>query len=128
MTWKPRSSVPSRYPASDDDYSEDIRIKASYSEDSLRKAYTEAAATSLDFSERLLLRHNLVVGATGSGKTTHTCHIIHRAMEKPHSRCFVVDVKKEYRRLPAILQAKVRVLAVGDEPRARFNPLAPRRA
>jgi DNA helicase HerA-like ATPase len=46
-------------------------------------------------------------------------------MERPEARCFVIDVKKEYRKLADVLRVKVRTIAIGDEPRARFNPLAP---
>src|SRR5271170_1289223 len=120
MTWKSHSGVPDP---------EDIRLSISartkFSESSLREAYAEASVTKLEFSERLLLRHGLIVGATGSGKTNHTFHVIKKAMERPQARCFVIDVKKEYRRLADVLKARVRTLAIGDEPRARFNPLAP---
>jgi DNA helicase HerA-like ATPase len=120
MTWRPHSGTPDP-----EDFRLSISTGTSFSESSLREAYAEASVTKLDFSERLLLRHGLVVGATGSGKTNHTFHIIQKAMERPQAGCFVIDVKKEYRRLADVLRVRVRTLAIGDEPRARFNPLAP---
>jgi Helicase HerA, central domain len=112
-------------------FAEDIHLSisanASNNLDSLKKAYAEASATTLEFSERLLLRHTLIVGASGSGKTTHSFHVIQKAMEKPHARRFIIDVKREYRRLADVLRLRVRTLTVGDEPKARFNPLAPPR-
>ena len=122
MTWSPRSGTPQ-----DEEIRQSISAAASFSTDSLKKAYAEAGATSLEFSERLLLRHVLIVGATGSGKTNHAFHVIQKAMDRPETRCFVIDVKKEYRRLADVMQLRVKILAIGDEPKARFNPLAPPR-
>jgi len=120
MTWKPHSSIPDP-----EDYRLSISTTAGFGETSLKAAYAEASVTKLEFSERLLLRHALILGATGSGKTNHAFHVIQRAMERPEARCFVIDVKKEYRKLADVLRVKVRTIAIGDEPRARFNPLAP---
>jgi type IV secretory pathway VirB4 component len=91
-----------------------------------KDSYAEARVTELQFTERLLLRHVLILGTTGSGKTTHACHVIRSALERaPQAMCFIVDVKKEYRRLAEIPKMPTRIMAIGDEPRAKFNPLAP---
>ena len=99
MTWRSHSGVPDP---------EDIRLSISaqtkVSVRSLTEAYAEASVSTLEFSDRLLLRHGLVVGATGSGKTNHTFHIIQKAMERPQATCFIIDVKKEYRRLADVLR------------------------
>lgn len=109
-----------------EDYRKDIFSRASWSEAALKAAYAEARVTDLKFTERLLLRHVLMLGTTGSGKTTHAYHVTRSALEEaPHARCFIIDVKKEYRRLAETLKVPTRIMAIGDEPRARFNPLAP---
>ncbi|MDA4123810.1 MAG: ATP-binding protein, partial [Thaumarchaeota archaeon] len=87
MTWKSHSGVPDP-----EDIRQSISARTKFSESSLREAYAEASVTMLEFSDRLLLRHGLVVGATGSGKTNHTFHVIQKAMERPQARCFVIDV------------------------------------
>jgi hypothetical protein len=81
----------------------------------------------------MLLRHTLLLGATGSGKTNHAFHVIKEALSgtaavvggQVEASCLVIDVKKEYRKLRKILKGEVRVLALGDEPEVRFNPLSP---
>lgn len=73
-----------------------------------------------------MLRHAIIVGSTGSGKTNHALHIIKTAMEAQGSKtCLVLDVKKEYAVLKDLVSNEVRVLSIGGEPRARFNPLVP---
>lgn len=115
MTWEPP-----------EDYSVSIRMGASYSADAIAAAYGEARSTIFSFSERLLLRHILILGTTGSGKTTHACHVIRQALEvAPRARCFIIDVKKEYRDLATTLKIPTRIMTIGDEPMAKFNPLAP---
>jgi hypothetical protein len=118
-------------------YEELERLRAAWSESALQEAYAQARATKFAFTRRMLLRHTLLVGATGSGKTNHAYHIIKEALSPPpcvdgvgnsgeaSSSCLVIDVKKEYRKLGNILKGEVRVLALGDEPEARFNPLSP---
>jgi hypothetical protein len=85
----------------------------------------EARLTRFAFTERLLLRHALIIGATGSGKTNHAFHAIDESTRTRKRACLIVDVKREYRRLKGILGEGVQVLAIGDEPRAEFNPLIP---
>src|SRR4029077_10474392 len=87
-------------------------------------------ATKFVFTRRMLLRHTLLLGATGSGKTNHAFHIIKEALSSAgasggEASCLVIDVKKEYRKLRKILKGDFRVLALGDEPEVRLNPLSP---
>lgn len=77
-------------------------------------------------TEKTMLRHVLILGSTGSGKTNHAFDLITRAMkENPSVSCVVVDGKREYRKLGKPLEGKVDVLSIGGEPKARFNPLSP---
>ncbi len=85
----------------------------------------EARHTRFGFTDRLLLRHALIVGATGSGKTNHTFHAIEQSLRNRKKACLIVDVKREYRELKGLLDEDVQILAVGDEPTIRFNPLIP---
>jgi DNA helicase HerA-like ATPase len=102
----------------DDEYRKDILARAGWSVDALKAAYAEARVTNLEFTERLLLRHVLILGTTGAGKTTDACHVIRSALKRaPQARCFIVDVKKEYRRLAETLNVPTRIMAIGDEPR-----------
>src|SRR5580692_11438311 len=93
-------------------YEELERLRAAWSESALQEAYAQARATKFAFTRRMLLRHTLLVGATGSGKTNHAYHIIKEALSPPppsvdgvgnlgeaSSSCLVIDVKKEYRKL-----------------------------
>jgi hypothetical protein len=111
-------------------YEELERLRTAWSEAALQDAYAQARATKFAFTRRALLRHTLLVGATGSGKTNHAYHIIREAMSgsapgEREASCLVIDVKKEYRRLAKVLKGEVKVLAVGDDPPVRFNPLSP---
>jgi hypothetical protein len=113
-------------PSDERQYEQMERIRAGWSESALREAYAQAKATKFVFTRRMLLRHTLLVGATGSGKTNHAFHLIKEAMSAGgEASCLVIDVKKEYRRLGKILSGEVRVLAIGDEPGVKFNPLSP---
>lgn len=77
-------------------------------------------------TEKTSLRHVLILGSTGSGKTNHAFDLIIRTMkENPSVSCVVVDGKREYRKLGKLLEGKVDVLSIGGEPKARFNPLSP---
>jgi hypothetical protein len=90
-----------------------------------REIYNEAKRRQLIYEERLLLRHMAMVGATGSGKSNHSFHVIEECADLFDS-CLIIDVKREYRALSTILSTKkVEVLAIGDEPRVEFNPLIP---
>jgi hypothetical protein len=88
--------------------------------------YADAKRRNLSVDEKLLLRHTLIVGATGSGKTNHAFWLLKESAElvSPGS-CLIIDVKREYRALAAVLPNKVEVLCVGDEPAVHFNPLIP---
>jgi len=86
----------------------------------------KARARRLILSEEALLRHVLILGTTGSGKTNHAFHLITEAMSRENCpSCVVIDVKGEYKALKSFLSCDVRVFSVGGEPRAKFNPLAP---
>jgi len=81
-----------------------------------------AAVTPLRITDALILRQTIIVGATGSGKTNHALYLVARS--DPRS-CLIIDAKQEYRKLKKILRREVRVIAVGEEPRLRYNPLIP---
>jgi len=113
-------------------YEELERIRTAWSESALQEAYAQARATKFVFTRRMLLRHTLLVGATGSGKTNHAFHVIREALSgsaaaevRGEASCFIIDVKKEYRKLRKVLKGEVRVLAIADEPEMKFNPLSP---
>src|SRR6266849_5283234 len=103
------------------------RLKAHHNQDVWREIYRHAGAGAMEIVDRLLLRHILILGSTGSGKTNHAFHVIQEMFRDPQSQrtCFVVDVKREYRTLKSLLKEEVVVLAIGDEPRLMFNPLIP---
>jgi DNA helicase HerA-like ATPase len=105
-----------------------LRLMKTHSNQNIwKEAYRYANAGSIKIGDKLLLRHVLILGSTGSGKTNHAFHIVQETLRDPsHQRtCFVIDVKREYRALQDILERDVVVLAVGDEPRLTFNPLIP---
>ncbi len=81
-----------------------------------------AAVTPLRVTDALILRQTVIVGATGSGKTNNALYLVARS---DPSSCLIIDVKQEYRKLKEILRREVRVIAVGEEPRLRYNPLIP---
>jgi Helicase HerA, central domain len=85
----------------------------------------EAMNTTFRFTDRLLLRHMVILGASGSGKTNHTFHAIKQVAAGHPTSCLIIDVKREYRELQGIIGEEVVPLAVGDEPRISFNPLIP---
>ncbi len=77
-------------------------------------------------TERTMLRHLLILGSTGSGKTNHAFDVIEKTMSgSPSASCVVIDGKKEYRKLAKALQGRVDVYSIGGQPMARFNPLGP---
>jgi DNA helicase HerA-like ATPase len=86
----------------------------------------KAQAGRFLLTEKTMLRHLLILGSTGSGKTTHAFGVITTAFRQdPAVSLVVIDGKREYRRLGKVLQRKVDVLSIGGEPKIRFNPLAP---
>lgn len=90
--------------------------------------YKQAGAAEISMSDRLLLRHVLIVGSTGSGKTNHAFQTIREAFDDSEGSraCLIIDVKGEYRALEKVLSSRrVRTLAVGGEPKLVFNPLIP---
>jgi hypothetical protein len=91
-----------------------------------RGVYKQSSIASLPVGQKMLLRHVLILGSTGSGKTNHAFHIIQEAFGCSKAlTCVVIDVKREYRALKGLLQQPVEILAVGDEPLLTFNPLVP---
>lgn len=74
--------------------------------------------------ERQLLRHVLILGTTGSGKTNHAFHLITEVMGLAEdATCIIIDTKQEYKALSEKLD--VERFVVGGETRDRLNPLAP---
>ena len=51
-------------------YEELERVRTAWSESALQEAYAQARATKFVFTHRMLLRHTLLLGATGSGRPT----------------------------------------------------------
>lgn len=104
-----------------------MKVARSYNRDVWKMVYTHAAIGFMRITDRLLLRHILILGSTGSGKTNHAFHVMQRAFREPKGRltCFVIDVKREYRALKSIFAQELVVLAVGEEPLLSFNPLIP---
>jgi DNA helicase HerA-like ATPase len=100
----------------------DLHWRMSSDRAAMARIYGKARVTPLTADQKLLLRHVLIVGATGSGKTNHAFELIKAAV--PFGNVVVVDVKREYRDL-AKSMGDVRVLSVGGEPRVEFNPLVP---
>lgn len=91
-----------------------------------REIYDEARRQSIPVSAKLILRHILILGASGSGKTNHAFYMIQEGLRTADpSSCLVIDVKKEYRGLKSILSKELLIMSVGDEPIVRFNPLIP---
>lgn len=99
----------------------EIRSKISSEDITIERLYARARASRFVLDERLLLRHTLILGSTGSGKTNHAFNVIKSAAS--FGGCVVIDVKREYRGLKNILE-DVQVLSVGGEPLIRMNPLA----
>jgi DNA helicase HerA-like ATPase len=97
-----------------------------YNEVVWRSVSKQASVASMPIGQKMLLRHVLILGSTGSGKTNHAFHIIQEAFECSKGlTCVVIDVKREYRALKRLLEQPVEILAVGDEPLLTFNPLVP---
>jgi DNA helicase HerA-like ATPase len=100
--------------------------RARHNRSQWREIYDEAKGQSIPCGPRLLLRHTLILGGSGSGKTNHAFYVIKQGVESAHpSSCFVIDVKREYRALRQVLSKDVMVLSIGEEPAVRFNPLIP---
>jgi DNA helicase HerA-like ATPase len=116
-------TYPYERPLSPEREERDSRLKAANRD--LRGIYARAKLNRFVVNEKLLLRHVLLVGSSGSGKTNHAFNLIMQAARftEPCS-CIVLDVKKEYSRLSKMLP-HVQVFSIGGEPRFRFNPLIP---
>jgi len=105
---------------------------------------TEAPGTSLDLGElldqgaalgvpysiplRTLTKHGLIVGTTGSGKTTTVCRLLRGLWEKGVPFLVIEPVKTEYRDLlrGGRLGEALRIFTLGNEQVApfRLNPLS----
>jgi DNA helicase HerA-like ATPase len=95
-------------------------------ESQLGSLRTKAQAGRFLLTERTTLRHLLILGSTGSGKTTHAFNVVATALRQfPEVSLVVVDGKREYRELGKSFGGRVDVLSIGGDPRAKFNPLAP---
>jgi DNA helicase HerA-like ATPase len=91
----------------------------------LKEARAIAGAISFSLGSAALLRHVLLLGATGSGKSNHAFEIVLDALKHDSVKsCVVIDVKREYRRLP-VKESKIRVWSLGGKPFFSFNPLQP---
>lgn len=102
------------------------RLRAHRNQDIWKEIYRHAGVGTMRIVDRLLLRHILILGSTGSGKTNHAFYVIREMFGEPSQRtCIVIDVKREYRSLKGLLKEEVMVLAIGDEPLLTFNPLIP---
>lgn len=103
-----------------------FRHELSQFKEQVERLKSSAQYSRFLLNEKTMLRHMLILGSTGSGKTNHAFDLIIKAMkENPSINCVVVDGKREYRKLGKILEGKVDVLSIGGEPKVRFNPLAP---
>jgi hypothetical protein len=102
-----------------------VRSRGVEAKQKLALIRAEAAQIRLLFTDRLLLRHLLILGATGSGKTNHAFYAIQQSIAHWPKSCIIIDVKREYRKLKGVVREDLQILAVGDEPRVSFNPLIP---
>jgi len=92
----------------------------------LDRLRVKARASRFLLNERTMLRHMLILGSTGSGKTNHAFNVVRTAVEQGlGANVIVIDCKREYRALENLVERNVKVLSIGGEPRFRFNPLAP---
>ena len=92
----------------------------------LERLRVKAQVSKFLLTERTMLRHLLILGSTGSGKTTHAFVVIREvASANPDVNVVVIDSKREYRKLGKLLGNRVNVLSIGGELRAKFNPLSP---
>jgi len=117
--------MPSDGPGSEDDIRRRIKMRTQDAVEKLRQIRAEAKITRFPPTDGLLLRHALILGASGSGKTNHAFHVIRESIAMRPKSCFIIDTKREYRKLDGLVQEQVQVLAVGDEPTIRYNPLIP---
>jgi DNA helicase HerA-like ATPase len=92
----------------------------------LERLRVKAQVSKFLLTERTMLRHLLILGSTGSGKTTHAFEVVREATTaNPDVSVIVIDGKREYRKLGKLLGDSVGVLSIGGEPKAKFNPLSP---
>jgi DNA helicase HerA-like ATPase len=102
-----------------------VESRARVHQSLLRNARAVAESSRFEMDPKSLIRQTLLLGATGSGKTTQSFGIIADSVlgEKVPS-CVVIDVKREYRHLP-IDGGRLAVNSLGVENGFRFNPLFP---
>jgi DNA helicase HerA-like ATPase len=99
--------------------------KARFDSQLFADLWMRAKAGTFEVNERQLLRHVLIIGASGSGKTNHAFQLIMEAMRRaPNASCVVIDTKREYRDLASICP-QTQVFPIGAAPRYSFNPLVP---
>jgi hypothetical protein len=105
---------------------DDQREQAQSDIGELNRLRARGSSSLFRVDDKFLLRHVLVVGASGSGKTNHAFHLIKQAVAlKSEPSCLVIDIKKDYASLSQILGKKVETFSIGGEPRARLNLLVP---
>lgn len=88
----------------------------------------KALGVSYSVPLRSLTKHGLIVGTTGSGKTTAVCHLLRGLWQKGIPFLVIEPVKTEYRDLLNVegLRDSLQVFTLGNEQLApfRLNPLS----
>lgn len=87
-------------------------------ENQLEKLRVKAQVGRFLLTERTMLRHLLVLGSTGSGKTNHTFNVVKAVAEKnAEASIVVIDGKREYRKLGKVIEGfdgRVAVFEIGE--------------
>lgn len=88
--------------------------------------YPDKPYSTIGLTEEDLLRHVLIVGMTGTGKTNLALHLLSQ-LAKRKIRFWVFDWKRNYRRLKQLPELRnMKVFRIGDKDcEFRFNPLIP---
>ena len=88
--------------------------------------YPETDYAGFGLREDEFIKHILIVGMTGSGKTNLSFHIL-RELSKKGKPFLVFDWKRNYRKLKQLPEFKdLKVIRLGSEDNSfRFNPLIP---
>lgn len=114
------------------DYKEEIRLpppnpsKLAGEYDIGTVIYPEIDYAKFGLREDEFIKHILIVGMTGTGKTNLSFHIL-RELSKKGKPFLVFDWKRNYRKLKQLPEFKdLKVIRLGSEDdRFRFNPLIP---
>lgn len=88
--------------------------------------YPDKDYSSFGLREDEFIKHILIVGMTGSGKTNLAFHLL-RELDKQKKPFLVFDWKKSYRKLRNLEEFKdLKIVRLGDsDEKFRFNPLIP---